>query len=481
MKDVRHVTTHVSRQTGFALLDVIVAIGIALLIGAGSVLTIQSSFKRLKTSDTAAILQADINYSEKYLNDYISVIQNNLTAGGQSYVIPLGFPSDFNPTPSLTGGLPTPGQANLLPANFTDLDPFGQKHLIVVQKLADGTVQALLISTGGQNISDGLLGDITLKVGSIAGFIPSTSSIFGNSYIRGALGGWTYPLSTISPSNYALSFTSGHYAAILYLSPPLSTKSVGPYLDRFSTGDPSVNTMNTNIIANGNALSNLNKISFSTGAVISQSPSQPVTIASTNLVGPTLSVQGNQIVSTNNVFGNQTIGGNESVNGILHVDGNSTAAQINFSPVAISGASCTSAGYSPGTVAGSNAGNGQLFACEGQPGSAVWQSLNPTSTTTNTSFSVYFNIGCSNPISWTNTGSGAAAVTLSNSAMGDGGFGFSITDTAGNVVSVPIFSGYAQSFSWFQSQTAIVPAGATISASTGGTGATAVCLSGYHS
>jgi hypothetical protein len=465
-------------MAGFALLDVLLGVGLLLIFIAGIVVLVVQVEGQIQANDTAYVLDLDSTYAEKYLNNYSSLIATALSPGGAAYAIPLGTYSTISPAPTLLPGLTTPQLAGLTPSGFQDHDSFGQSHVILIRELSDGSYQAILMSVGGSAIPQKILGDIVRKGGSIAGGIGFSTDAASNSEIAGAFGTWTIPKSDFKPSNASVSLTKGHYASLLDFIPAPAAPALSTYLNRFATGNPEANTMNTNIIDSDKDIKGVDEVNFNTGAEMTEDTAGNNEISASNVsTQGTLNVRGNQTVSSSTTAAQQTIGGNETVLGQLSIAGNSSAAAIDYQPAAQEGTSCTVRGA---VVAESN-GSGQLIGCEGTSGSAVWTSLGTGSGGTG-EFSTYFNVGCASSVSWTNSYQAPAVVTMQLNGEGqDGSMSYRITDSAGNAINETVFDGYGEALYWLQGQQAIVPKGATITASSSGTQTPAVCMSGFHS
>jgi hypothetical protein len=139
------------------------------------------------------------------------------------------LPSSFNPTG-------TPGTLGLA-------NPYGQYWEVEVLQPTAGTLQAMLITTGGAKMKDSDAVQVVQQIGSTGGFYPqNTGNVYPANTIIGAGGGWNIP----SASSSGWGVSQGYLASLLNLNGGSSSFN---YLYRNAApGNPALNTMNTPLI-----------------------------------------------------------------------------------------------------------------------------------------------------------------------------------------------------------------------------------------
>lgn len=172
---------------------------------------------------------------------------------------------------------------NYLPAGFVETNGFGQTLIGLARKPNPNQLEAIVLTTGGQAVSELGVRTIAENLGGPGGFISSTTP----NVIQGARGGWQVALS-----NYAMNPGPGHTASALFL---MDGTLANDYLYRNAIPDhPELNTMNTALNMGGNNINNAGAIT-ATGNVSTSSDviaravtaSATITAATANITGET--------------------------------------------------------------------------------------------------------------------------------------------------------------------------------------------------
>lgn len=128
-----------------------------------------------------------------------------------------------------------------LSSSVSDQNGYGQSYTIRVLQPTAGTLNALVVTTGGSAIPEIGLRRIAQVIGAEGGFVSNLASTTAT----GALGGWSIPLATAPGSNFGVSPGAGHLAVSMFLI----NEGASDYVYRNSvTGRPDLNTMNTPLI-----------------------------------------------------------------------------------------------------------------------------------------------------------------------------------------------------------------------------------------
>ncbi|MBJ8931630.1 shufflon system plasmid conjugative transfer pilus tip adhesin PilV [Citrobacter freundii] len=277
--------------------------------------------------------------------------------------------------------------SNHLPSSISDKNPYGQTYTAYAIKPQAGNLQSMLVSSGGNTISEGQLLQISKMVGSQGGYISQKTP----SIVNGTFGGWSMPLSS-----YQLSSNPGHLATALFF---VSGQVSNDYLYRSSvTGHPELNRMNTALDMASNDVNNAGKVNAGTvnttgetytggwfrttgdGGVYFQKYGGGIRMTDTNTIstygGKSIASE-NDVTAGRNVTATGTVqGGYVKSTGNIDASGTATAGQVvskgrvtageflQLNQVAVAGAAC-----SPNGLVGRDSVGG-ILSCQ----SGVWNS-----------------------------------------------------------------------------------------------------------
>ncbi|MEZ1842002.1 shufflon system plasmid conjugative transfer pilus tip adhesin PilV, partial [Pseudomonas putida] len=254
------------KQAGMLGLDAIMALLVlSVLISLGSVWIIKqmdSQDFRIAADKQRAVADA----VSKYLKDNFSTVLASATA--------------TNPV-QIT--VPMLRNTNFLPAGFTDTNGFGQTIVGLARKPNANQLEAIVLTTGGQAISELGIRTIAENLGGPGGFISSSNT----NVIQGVRGGWQVALS-----NYAINPGAGHTASALFL---MDGQLANDYLYRNAVpGRPELNSMNTDLSIGGHNINNAAAINafgdVTTSADVNArnvTATNTVTAATANITGET--------------------------------------------------------------------------------------------------------------------------------------------------------------------------------------------------
>jgi hypothetical protein len=194
---------------------------------------------------TAQQQQALLSAAQAYISQNLVSIEASATAS----------------TPAVIS-VATLAAANVgLPASFSTLNPFGQTWSVQVLQPTAGTLQILVMATGGTALSDLQAAAVAQNVGQPGGFIPQNDS---GVYPLGAARVYGNQANfNIATTGYS-GVTGGHPAALLVMT---NGQVQSDALYRVAVpGQSQLNTMSTGLNMGGNAITNANGIATSGGS-----------------------------------------------------------------------------------------------------------------------------------------------------------------------------------------------------------------------
>ncbi len=255
------------RQTGFSLLEIIIAL---FVVGAMVPLIATTIIKRQKDVKEQATAQ-----------------QMAAFAKGAGYYLRENFNSLYAATNSgATVAVPaaTIVAAGNLPAAFQATNGYRQQHCLLVRRspLATPTknlIEAFAVTEGGLGIEDARLPFVAAMAGGAGGAI---ESVAGVTTIRGAYGGYSVVAAPYASANCSgTAIAPGRLAYALFFD---NQHLIADYLYRFEVpGHPEANTMSTNINMGGNNITNANEIQ-ATALVDRSNPTYRVEPAGNSLI-----------------------------------------------------------------------------------------------------------------------------------------------------------------------------------------------------
>ena len=165
-----------------------------------------------------------------------------------------------------------------LAPSFVSANPWTQSYTVQVLQPSPGTLQALVLTTGGVAIPQGLAPVIAAQSGAEGGFIPYPNQYgtLTNTVAEGSYGGWQVSMQ------YYANPGQGHLASLVALN---NGQLQTDFLNRSAVpGEPQANTMNTGINMSGNNLQNAGTVSA--GSVTAGTISASGTLAASNFTYP---------------------------------------------------------------------------------------------------------------------------------------------------------------------------------------------------
>ncbi|WP_256093687.1 shufflon system plasmid conjugative transfer pilus tip adhesin PilV, partial [Pseudomonas putida] len=239
MKARGRVLRGAKKQQGFAAIEMIVVLILvisALGIGAQAMFDHADNMAAQTTADHQKIIS---DAAAAYIKDNYAAV---VAAAGPT-----------TPATITTTMLKNTGY---LETSVADLNSFGQAYRVLAIEPTPNKLQTLVVTTGGETISETSIRRIAKQVGARGGYVSNVDT----ARVEGSFGGWGVPLAS-----YGVSPGAGHLATALFFDDGALTND---YLYRNSVaGHPEVNRMNTSIDMGGNNLNNTGTVNATTANI----------------------------------------------------------------------------------------------------------------------------------------------------------------------------------------------------------------------
>lgn len=221
-----------NRQGGFMAIEMIIVL---ILVVAGLGFGAQAMFDH-----------AD-NMSSQSAADHQKIISDAAAAYiKDNYAAVLGAAGPTAPVAITVTMLKNTGY---LQPSVTDINNFGQSYSVLAIKPTPTKLQTLVVTTGGETISETNIRRISKQVGARGGYVSNLDTTIA----EGSYAGWSVPLAS-----YGVSPGAGHLATALFFDDGALTND---YLYRNAVpGHPEVNQMNTSIDMKANNLNNASNV-----------------------------------------------------------------------------------------------------------------------------------------------------------------------------------------------------------------------------
>ncbi|MEK2647559.1 shufflon system plasmid conjugative transfer pilus tip adhesin PilV [Pseudomonas aeruginosa] len=264
MKARGRVLRGAKKQQGFAAIEMIVVLILvisALGIGAQAMFDHADNMAAQTTADHQKIIS---DAAAAYIKDNYAAV---VAAAGPT-----------TPATITTTMLKNTGY---LEASVADLNSFGQAYRVLAIEPTPNKLQTLVVTTGGETISETSIRRIAKQVGARGGYVSNVDT----ARVEGSFGGWGVPLAS-----YGVSPGAGHLATALFFDDGALTND---YLYRNSVaGHPEVNRMNTSIDMGGNNLNNTGTVNATTANITGNAAVAGNTTVGGTIKGQTADITG---------------------------------------------------------------------------------------------------------------------------------------------------------------------------------------------
>lgn len=243
------------RQKGLTLIESAMALGLFALAAAFAVQQV-ANYLDLQKSRTVAKQMVEVSEAAKgYVKaNYAAILAE--TPVNAVTVIPAGRPNATAAVPDGPGDLDSLQGGGFLNSSFIDVNGYGQRYALLVRRVSQTRLEALVTTYGGRTINDASLTQIGNFVGNTGGFVlenPPDPADEGR--IIGAYGGYRSDVDFWGGSAQAP--TVGRFQSSLAFE---DGKLLADYLYRNDIGVPEANRMNTAIDMNLNNIDNADTV-----------------------------------------------------------------------------------------------------------------------------------------------------------------------------------------------------------------------------
>jgi Tfp pilus assembly protein PilE len=227
---------HPRTQRGFLTFEALAVLIVATIAAGVAYQQYGKYLDRISNKQAAEHAQLVADAGGKYLKDNYSTV---LTSAGPTTPAIITIDMLIN--------------TDHLPTGFSPRNAYGQDYTIRVIEPQPNQLQALVVTTGGQQIPELDGRRIAQLMGAKGGFISSVDS----TKAIGSFGGWEIPIAP-----FGVTPGAGHVATALFVE---DGALVNDYLHRSTVpGHPEVNNMNTAIGMQGNNINNAGTVSATT-------------------------------------------------------------------------------------------------------------------------------------------------------------------------------------------------------------------------
>jgi len=206
------------RRNGFSLLEVTIALSISGVLLSGIWQLAGNAQQQRSVSALVGQTLAVTRAAQNYINGNRAALMalSGLSALNSAVRVKITSSDTGATSDSLQG-------AGYLPANFVNLNSFGQSYVLMVKREDGGTIgvadsgdrlAGLLVTTSGTAISDDLSVKVASSIGAAGGYVET-----GTLSLKGTAGGWEITSPAASWSFAPGILSAGHVAVLVNLLP----------------------------------------------------------------------------------------------------------------------------------------------------------------------------------------------------------------------------------------------------------------------
>jgi len=242
-----------ARRRGLSLMETAMALAVVSLLLVFFVNLTQVETDRVRVKNTADKLATISKAAEAYMAaNYAKLLADAPSVGSGALEIEVGRTEPG-------GGVPADSlqDEGYLPPSFVDANSFQQNTKLLVRKVNEKTLEAILTTHGGQTIPDRMLGNMANLLGASGGYMPETvPGAASGGEILGVGGGWR-----ADADEWRGSGGTEPEVGTIQMSMAFEDGSLlKDYLYRNDVGVPEANRMNTDIDMNSQAINRTGKI-----------------------------------------------------------------------------------------------------------------------------------------------------------------------------------------------------------------------------
>ena len=243
-------------RKGISLIEVAMGLGIMSLVALGVVQVTNEQNEATRALGAASQLDTMRAATHDWVRANYQQLAANLPVGGAPVLIPVArtVPGGAVPAPVTVGAatLPSLQGGGFVAATTIDRNAYGQSHAVMVRQPASGSIEALVLQTGGRPVRDADLGRIVQRVGQSGGarFVNVTAPGMAT-MVQGNGGAWmadsgTWTVGGVTPQ-------VSRAAAVVSFG---NASMLSDFLNRYDIGLPEANTMRTAMNMGGNDINN---------------------------------------------------------------------------------------------------------------------------------------------------------------------------------------------------------------------------------
>lgn len=270
------------KSAGFTILEVGIAIAIAMLLSSLWTRSISHSTQVISDQRAAQQMQYVTDAARKYVQANSYVLAQTVPVGGGTIEIPVARTSSHQQAPApYNSNLPSLQGGGYLSASFIDSGFHGQHYAFLIQQPTAGDIESIITTTGGQVLSDQELGQIVQYIKDGSGGSVMTNMIGGiePGTLVGSGGAWSYAPGAWQSADAPV---QGHYAANVNYAGQIVLQD---FLYRHNIGIHEGNTMHTDIDANNNSLNNAHTVDSQYLQNTQSNNTGTLTVLNSNLAG----------------------------------------------------------------------------------------------------------------------------------------------------------------------------------------------------
>lgn len=229
-------------QTGFTLIETLVALGIGLVV-------------------TAAGAQFAMRHSDKLANQAAAQHLEAIANGAHAYAAANSdaILATLATSPAATVSVATLQAQGYVPAGLTPKNNYGQDYSIRFVSSGPGAFEGLLTTTGGEDIDSLNKRKIAQLVGASGGYVDDAAP----AALEGSFGAWQRPLS-----DFGLAAGSAELSYALFMEQAIDNSApTSGFMSRsMVAGQPELNRMGTSLDMNGNRVAGSGSAELANGA-----------------------------------------------------------------------------------------------------------------------------------------------------------------------------------------------------------------------
>lgn len=322
------------QRRGLTLIEAALSLGVAAVVLVGLAQLLTGAAETTKARATADRLEEVTLAAQEYIKANFTTLQTTVPVGGALMVAVARTESG--------GAVPANSlqATGFLSSSFVDANPYGQRHALLLRRVAGSNdrIEGIVTTVGGLSIEDRQLGRVATFVGADGGFMMETPLPGTEGLVTGVGGGWAATAGDWSASGTAPE--AGHVMASVAFN---EGALVGDYLYRRDIGIPEANRMRTNLSMGGNQINNVTTITQNDAGAAGSSIALGDDLVT---IGPNISVPGyitagDYVHSDTNITANVDVAAGQDVLATRNVQARDSVKGMRFIDILADGSAAT--------------------------------------------------------------------------------------------------------------------------------------------